>query len=301
MDLSRPFGGITTVGRPVDLRRASNRLAMTAAVAFTVVATLATLLATDAGLAASLWRGLATGLGAFLAWAIGRELDPDHPAAARDAVLAYVLVAVTGAPEVVATAAVLVAVRILARTTGRAPTRLDLAGLIVVAGLAGQSSVGLVTGTALATAMWLDARADGHAPEGGEDGPPTLTPELIAAAVAFVATFGVTLVSGAFLGGWRGPTPLEGVVVLAAAIAAARLRTGVLTATGDLTREPLDPARIRRGQQAAGATLVVAFLWSGAAAIPALGPLAAALIGAGTAAWRRRPEPDADPASVRDT
>lgn len=278
MDTSRFYGGITSLARPIDVRYASNRLALTALVAGFVLGTVLTLVLTDATVVDALLAGLGYGVGAFLAWAIGREVDPGDDRAARLAVLAYAVVAFAGRPELAAVAAVLVAVRIVARTTGRAPTPVDLAALVVLAGIAGATAAGFMAACALTLALWLDTRRDDD---------PHMTPQLAAAGVAFVAAFAVTLITGAFLSGWDGPTPFDAVVVIVTALAATRMRVVIADTTADLTREPLDPVRVRRGQQLAAATAAVGILWTGFQGVGALGPVLAAMVGAGAAAWLR--------------
>lgn len=284
MDTSRFFGGITSLARPIDPSYASNRLALAASVAFTLVGTVLTLVRTEADLLTSASAGVGYGIGAFLAWATARELDPDHPVSARDAVLAYAVVAFTGRPALLATTAVMVAVRVVARTTGRGPTPVDLVALVALAGLAGRSAVGFITGAALAGTLWLDTRL----PATTDDDEPAATPQVAAAAFAFTAAFVVTLASGAFLSGWRGPTPLEGVIAVVVGAALPRLRARHVTSTADLTRRPLDPVRVRRGQQLTVAAAVVGILWAGFAAVGELGPVLAAIVGVGLTGWRRR-------------
>lgn len=283
MDTSRFFGGVTSLARTIDPSYASNRLAIAAALVFGAVGSVLALVRTDADLLTAGAAGVAYGVGAFLAWATARELDPDRPVSARDAVLAYAVVAFAGQPALLATAAAMVVVRVVARTTGRGPTPIDLVALVVLAGLAGRSAVGFVAGAGLATALWIDTRL----PATTDDDEPAATPQLAAAGLAFAAAFVVTLVSGAFLTGWRGPTPLEAIVALAVGVALPRLRVGPLTSTADLTRRPLDPVRVRRGQQLAVALAVVGILWAGFAAIAELGPLLAAIVGVGATGWRR--------------
>jgi hypothetical protein len=243
-----------------------------------VLGAVLTLVLTDAAIVDALWAGVGYGVGAFLAWAIGRELDPGDNRAARLAVLAFAVIAFAGRPELAAVAAVLVAVRLVARTTGRAPTAVDLAGVVVLAGISGATAAGFMAACGLAVALWLDTRLDDD---------PHMTPQLAAAGVAFVAAFAVTLITGAFLSGWDGPTPFDAVVVIVTALAATRMRVVIADTTADLTREPLDPVRVRRGQQLTAAIAAVGILWTGFHGVGALGPVLAAMVGAGAAAWLR--------------
>ncbi len=130
------------IARGFDVRRGDNVAALVlvlgAAIAWAA-------LSTGAGAA---WMEVVLGSGSFalsvlLAWAIGRELDPERPATALGAAL--LLVAITGIMALAATAPgpllaasflLLVATRVAAGTTGREPGLLDavlVAGLVVLA------------------------------------------------------------------------------------------------------------------------------------------------------------------------
>jgi hypothetical protein len=76
------------------------------------------------------------GVAVFLAWAIGRELDPDRPASADIAMVLALPAFFGGEPSLVAAAITLFAVRILAGTVGRRLFLTD--GLVLIgAGAAG--------------------------------------------------------------------------------------------------------------------------------------------------------------------
>ncbi|MFQ5460981.1 MAG: hypothetical protein ACE5EL_09330, partial [Anaerolineae bacterium] len=90
---------------------------------------------------------VASGAAALLAWAVARELDPDHPLAALwAAALALPLVVIVGFPAWLAVLALLMAVRALNGSTGRRPVALDY---VVLAALVG----------GLAYTGWRDAAA----------------------------------------------------------------------------------------------------------------------------------------------
>jgi hypothetical protein len=83
----------------------------------------------------SLLAGLVVGAAAFLAWALARELDPDHDLAAFvGALLALPVVLLTGAPGFASILLLLVALRIVNRTVGPPARPLDT---IAILGLAG--------------------------------------------------------------------------------------------------------------------------------------------------------------------
>lgn len=281
MDPTRLFGGISSLARVVDPRSPSNRFALLAAGLGAVLGAVATLLLTDLSVGAALLRGVAYGIGAFLAWAIARELDPDDPIAARNTVFAYAVAAWAGVPALAATLALLLTARVVVRTTGRAPTRWDLAAIVVVAGFAATSSAGLVVALALAYAVFADTRLADPAAEQEHT--------LAAVATALVAVV-VNLLSGVFWSTWRGPGWLEAVVLLAAIAAGAMLRTDAVTSRADVTGEPLHLERVQHARWLLLGTLLAAVVWTGAAGIGALAPAFSAVIGVGaTAAIRARP------------
>ncbi|WP_425145051.1 hypothetical protein [Deinococcus sp.] len=124
----------SSLARPLDLRLPSNRLALTGTLGFL-------------GLALLLrrpWKEvLGTGGSAFLGWAIGRELDPDHPGTAALALGLAGTGSVFGpantrsVAQLVPGFAALGSLRLLVGTVGLAPALPDLAALSLQAGLAG--------------------------------------------------------------------------------------------------------------------------------------------------------------------
>lgn len=269
---------VTALVRPIDPTLPSNRLAVFAAAIVALVATLVTgLVEPDAGVLAAAGRGLGSGVGTFLAWAIARELHPDEPMAARNAVLAYLPALFLGTPALAALFALLLAARITLRSTGTVPTPLDLGVLAVVAGVAATSGAGFVAGLALAWAVLDDSRLPEPAPE--------LRSQLAAITVAAVALT-VSIVTGSFMTAWRGPRLLEfawlALVVVAVVV---RPRPAVVTSTDDRDGQ-LSVARLVRARMLVVAGIGASILWAGADAVPALAPAAAALIGVGATAPR---------------
>ncbi|MFO7867405.1 MAG: hypothetical protein R6V02_11440 [Candidatus Aminicenantes bacterium] len=117
---------ISGIGRPLDFDYSSNRWAF--------------YLTCAAGPAGAVYRyaetgtvlnSLGWGIGAvfsvFLAWALGRELDPDHnPSAFIGMGISFVLIIFLGLPCLVLMFWLLIAVRILNRTTGLPPKIWDI-------------------------------------------------------------------------------------------------------------------------------------------------------------------------------
>lgn len=269
---------VTALVRTIDPRLASNRLAVFASAVVVLLGTLVTgVVDPDVGVLAAAGAGLRYGVGTFLAWAIARELHPDQPMAARNAVLSYVVALVLGAPALGAVLALLLAARITLRSTGVPPTPLDLAVLAGVAGFAATSAAGFVAGLALAWAVLDDSRLP--------DASPQLRSQLAAIGVA-VSALTVSVVTGSFLTAWRGPRLLElawiAVVVVAVVV---RPRPAEVSATDD-RRGPLTVVRLVRTRMLVVVALAGALLWAGADAVPALAPAAAAVVGVGATAPR---------------
>lgn len=268
--MDTPAGRLTALSRPIDLGVASNRFALFASLVIALLATVVTF-ATDPGAGAlgAGGRGIASGLGVFLAWAITREVAPDHPAAARLAVAASLPAMLLGPPALSALFVVLLALRITVRTTGRAPTRVDLGVLVVLAAFASTSTTGFIAALALAYAV----HADRKLPEPARDRDHEVT------AVAIVAVaLASTVVSRSFLTGWDGLALGAALFVVAVIAAATRFRATATHASDD-TGEGLWLERLVHARRLLLVTLAVALLWAGGQAVAALAPAGAAIVG----------------------
>lgn len=270
---------VTALARPIDPSEPSNRFAVFASASVVLVATLVvSVVDAELGVAAAAGRGLAFGLGTFLTWAIARELDPDRPMAARNAVLAYLPAMLLGAPALAAVAAVLFAARVTLRSTGTTPTLLDLAVLVGLAGFAATSATGFVTGLALAWAV-LD---DGRLPDPSDQ----LRTQVAAIAVGAAAVT-ASVATGSFLTAWRAPG-LLGVVWILIVVAAVVMRPRTVSVSSSDDRGgPLSVRRLVRARVLVTATLALTLLWAGSDALAGLAPAAAALVGIAAVAPRR--------------
>jgi hypothetical protein len=145
--------GIT---RGFDLSHLSNRFILLATPGLGVVAGLVTLALGD-GWPAGFRNGLAAGGAAFLAWAVTRELHPDHPGIAAIAALLAPLGILRTGPDLLAAAVVLLGARVVAGTTGRVLRWFDVALFVVVAGPVAwrASGPGVLSTTAIALAIVL--------------------------------------------------------------------------------------------------------------------------------------------------
>lgn len=270
---------VSALVRPVDLDVPSNRFVVFASGAVVVVATVVlSVVDAELGTVDAAGRALRFGVGAFLTWAIARELDPDRPMAARNAVLAYLPATLLGTPALAATAAVLLAARVGLRSTGSAPTLLDLAVLVGLAGFAATSAPGFVAGLALAWAVFDDG--------GLPDAPAPVRTQIAAIAVAAAAVV-TSVATGSFLSAWRAPGLLGIVWILVVVTAVVVHPRAVSVASPDDRGGPLSVRRLVRARVLVTATLALSLLWAGADALAALAPAAAALVGVAAVLPRR--------------
>jgi hypothetical protein len=270
---NHPLYEISSIGRPIDPRFPSNKAIMiVCAVALVGGAVWGGV--QDGTLAGAAAQGLSATLTVFLAWALGRELDPDVNRTAFIAVAFAVAVwAMLGASDLWITAATLGLTRIVNRTVGPPAKLTDsciVAGVIAFAVLwAGHWTLTL----AAAIAFALDAVL----PEGRKR-------QLVFGAI-MLALLGWVLLRPAELGG----TPLAlvmptfplriGALVLVYAIAVMTLPP--VESTCDLPDHPLRRRRVQGGMVIALLVAVLAqFETARAVGAPTLlGVLTATVLG----------------------
>jgi hypothetical protein len=119
---------LSALGRSIDLEYKSNLIAVVGALAAAVLFGSYNLIAT-APLQTS-WVG--AGIGAFLAWAIARELDPDRPTSATNAIAVSTLVSLVAPPSLLTALGVLIGARLV---TGSANVEMGRFDPVVVVGL----------------------------------------------------------------------------------------------------------------------------------------------------------------------
>lgn len=258
------------IGRILDPATPSNRFIL-------ILSPLAGALAGAASLVSgetfgeAIGRGIGAGGAAFLAWAIGRELDPDHPLSAGVAAVLAPPIGVLGPPELVGAALILIAARIVAGTTGRLPTPVDLgvvgAGAAVVAARA--TGPGLVGVAALALVMAAAFE-------------PPARVRILLGALALVAI-------GAGIAVWADRAPVgpelpatgDLVILVAGAVAttlAVAFLPTVVSETDHGTRRSVSTRRVRLARATTGAAAMVAWMWGGEAGVAAAAALWAALV-----------------------
>lgn len=259
---------MTSLSRPLDPQIPSNRLIILFSAAALVVSGAAHLLGgadvITAGISAIFTAGTT-----FAAWALARELDPDHNLSAGIAALLGLLGFVMwGNLELVFVGMVVVALRIINRIVGPPPTLIDNLLLFGI-------SVWLVM-----TGLWVGgvAAAAAFALSGTLTDPDRYG--LRFAALTLVMTAFITLIKQP-----SQPAPLDGgllfalLIISALLITAGRECAAHLTSTCDRDGSPLHASRIFAGQMfALGAALALA-LWMGGDGFSGLVALWAAFVG----------------------
>jgi hypothetical protein len=257
----QPASGIA---RPLDLSYQTNRtIVLLALAALLVSATVLALAGT--GIVETLIRGSAAALAVFLAWALCREVDPDHEVAALlAAVMTTGALLILPIPDILTLLWALLVIRVVNRTTGRAATTTDLV-LVFLLTLWPLSRGFLPAGPIAAATFFLDGRLKDPARN-----------RLPFAAVALLATAVALLATPVHL---DIPSPAAGIGIAAAtvlfipAIAASK----TVHSREDSGDRPLDPGRVMTGQGIALTTGV-----SAATADPgALAPIWAAILAVG--------------------
>ena len=261
--------GLTSIGRPLDLRYPSNRFVVAAAL-LAGAAWAGWELAARGGVGAAAARGAVAGAAVFLAWALGRELDPDRAWTAG--VAAVVTAGLVGVwrPSLLVLFSALLAVRVSARSTGRAPGPIDLAVVVGLAWWVSVSGPGLPFGLALAAALAADRFLPGPAP----------VATVLAGGAAAAGAMAAAVAWGTLSPGW--PEWPEAWLIAPAILGLiVPLRPREVDAVGDRTGLPLEARRVRFGRWLVAAAGWLAVIGSGGAGLAAAAPVWAALTAAG--------------------
>ncbi|HUG74787.1 MAG TPA: hypothetical protein VMM81_03835 [Acidimicrobiia bacterium] len=261
----RPTTLRSGLGRPMDFRLLSNRLSLALPLAAGAVAGLVTLL-TGGGFADAFRAGIAAGGSSFLAWAVTRELTPDHPVAASLAAVAAPWVTMAGPPSLAVVAVWLLATRVVAGTTGAAPYTLDMVGVGAFAIWASTSEGGpplaLLALIATASSTAFDPRSRRTV--------------LVGAALATAACLIAARVVGVLDLPEAWDSQSAWWVLAVALITAVALLVRVQSTT-DRRPVPIDTGRVRAAIGWAGMACVVAVVWRGPAGMASMAPLAASI------------------------
>jgi hypothetical protein len=276
MSSSGRFRFKTGLGRVLHIEHRSNRYAVSA----TVLAAIGTLAWRWSTGGDEPWQwSIRIAAAVFLAWAIGRELDPDHPGTGALASLVVIPFAILGALSVAACVAALLAARIAVRTTGVSLHWWDGAMLT-----AGAAYLGARPETWPALGMLLLAvGADSYAEPPG----PTRTLWFGGAMAAVSLTTAIVFAEPV---DWTKPSIPEWIAFGVAAIGGflAIGYTRQPQSEGDFRPGQLSETRLRYGRVLALFTLAVGIVFLGGPVIPALAPLWAASASVVAMHWYRR-------------
>jgi hypothetical protein len=263
-----PTNNITSIARPVDLSYPTNRAIAIAALVVMISGAVFRWVAGVAVIQSIGW-GLVAGMAVFLAWALGRELDPDHDLSAFVAAgLALIGLFLFGSPSLLAAFWILLLIRILNRTVGPPATWLDSIGILGLAGwLIWQE--GWVIGLVTALAFLFDSRLTSpHRRQVFFAGLAAL-----AAAASFILDMRVDPERK-----WSLTTGLLLPAVCALFIPVVRASRQVKTSS-DRATQPLNPHRLQVAQIIALLTGILVVLEKGDLGVEILLPLWAAMLG----------------------
>jgi hypothetical protein len=271
---------VTALSRPIDPDYPTNRAIVALTLLVAVAAAILRLLSeaalseaalTGATLSESAMAGIQAGFVLFLAWALGRELDPDHdPSAFVGAGIALAALPLLGSPSLLVAFWLLLMLRLVNRTVGLPARPLDSLTLLGLAGWLvwqGHWIAGLVT----TIAFLLDGML-----------PPLLRYHRYVAVLAFFIMLVLAIFHGEMVME-SGPTlPVVIAVLLMAGIFLLVIATSGQTQTvGDATGQPLHPRRVQAAQTLALLTALLFAGWDGASGMVTVLPLWAAMTGAG--------------------
>jgi hypothetical protein len=246
------MNNFSTIGRPVDFSYPTNRAIAILTLLVMVAAALYQGL-TGVSWSESLLWGLQAGLAVFLAWALGREVDPDMALAAFvGAGLTLIGLFAWGLPDLGLLFWSLLALRVVNRTTGLPATLLDSLGLLglgIWQTFGGNPGYGALTALVFLIDVWLD---------------PENRREWIFAALALIATI-IALVTGAAT--WPGERFSWLAVGIAMGLSTLFLpvisRTPPVTSQCDRTDERINSLRVQAGQVLAALAGIEMALWGG--------------------------------------
>ena len=249
----------TGIGRPLDPRLASNRIAVAGGFVGTLLAVIVQWVNDES---ISPFAAGAVGVGVFLAWAIARELDPDHPTSATITVAIAAGAVVLGPFATGVVAVVMLGARVMAGTVGARLRPADVVVLGLAAGYAGTRPEAWGAAAFLIASV-LVARP----PHAGA----------IAAAFALSAFVGAVLTGATPDPGASTPLAIALIAVTVAATAIS-FPAGRITSHTDSGRTTIDATRVSMARVGV-ASAIVAGSVLGADGAQALAPAIAALVG----------------------
>lgn len=228
----------------------------------------------DRGPALGMFRAAAA---VALTWMLVRELDPDGPwIALWGAAAAGAAVVATGEADVAALASLMLASRILVRSTGLVPLLTDIVAVGLIAGVFARTPLAWAAGLAVASAVALDTNHEQPSP---------VRHTWLALAIGVAVTISAVF-SGALDLNWTTPGWATGIGA-AAAIALALSSPFTPDARNDIGG-PFDPGRVRTTRILVVGAVALGTLAGGGMHDAAAWPAWIALATAGVSAHRRR-------------
>ncbi len=257
----------TGIGRSLEPGLRSHRIVFAGAVV-AVVGYAALAIATGRNVADALIVGIVV----FIAWAVGRELDPDRPNVAAWAMPIAFAVSIYDLPSAVASAVALIGIRLVAGTVGAAVTWVDVVAFAVLGFAAGTTPVLWIV--ALALALWLRT-----APEVG--------PRKYMALGLLIGGFGAAL----YLSERQDVVINQEAYILAAAagvVMMLAMRPIAVISMTDAGTGSIHAGRIGLARNVAGAFVMWAAVMGGVAGFWMVSPVLAALVATAFAKWFSR-------------
>jgi hypothetical protein len=152
---------ISGIGRPLSFKYPTNRAIIIIIALLFILGTFIKLAAGDSFFDSIVW-SLGAAAALFFSWALARELDPDGNVSSFIATaLMFVALFFVELPALLPLFWLLIIARILNRITGLFPKPLDLAGVLILAGVLSWQELwvyGLITALALYINYWMDEK-----------------------------------------------------------------------------------------------------------------------------------------------
>jgi hypothetical protein len=264
------FYRFTALARPIEPKYTTNIIISVVAVIVTIVAAIIRYSLGSTWLQ-SIVGGVVSGLAVFLAWALCRELDPDHELSAFVAVGFAILGLIWGQPQLLPLFWLIVFMRIINRTTGLPATVLDSLVLMAISGWLVWGQGNWVYGIMAAIAFILDALLETRNQK-----------QILFAGLAVLGTVLWIWLSGEW---WRVtdtlaltslPVALMSIIYIPVIVAYRNLDS-----VCDYDKKPLNPERVQASQIGALVFGLQVALWRGTEGIIIIMPFWAAVVGAG--------------------